>query len=386
MGTSVNRIPSANMPFVDKQGRINSVWYEFFRNFISRTVESSSGTGSNATVDIEAGAGLREAVEGTFSVGQGSGLVVNADDVSIDINGLTRVQGVLDDEIIISRPQSNNSLNKTRLRDVAGLSSPGGSNTQVQFNNAGSFEGDTGLTYTGVGVSGTLGIAETLTINGTTFSSATNANKFIFQVPTGSATTHFTFQQSGAGSSDMPVDLKSHGASPYMNIINNSGGTGTTTSTSAVYFSSGSGPTTYWSLGLTSSSTGRTFTLGSTALNAGNVFTADGTNFNFQVNNSLLLSTAAGLTASTTQTQGQGALTKDVNEVATVANANDVRTLPAALAGRSCLVINNGANTLQVFPASGDNLGAGLNTSTTIVAGSRKMFVAFDSTNWEPVI
>lgn len=95
----------------------------------------------------------------------------------------------------------------------------------------------------------------------------------------------------------------------------------------------------------------------------------------------------AGITASTTQTQAGGvALTAEVNEVSVCANANDAVTLPSAIAGLPCLVINNGAQTVQVFPASGDNLGAGVDTSTTIVAGSRKLFQAYDTTNWEPVL
>ena len=95
--------------------------------------------------------------------------------------------------------------------------------------------------------------------------------------------------------------------------------------------------------------------------------------------------TTAGITASTTQSQGQGALTSEINEVSICANINDTVTLPGAKAGGKCLVINNGAQTLQVFPASGDNLGAGLNTSMTIAAAAFQMFVAYDDTNWEQV-
>jgi len=93
----------------------------------------------------------------------------------------------------------------------------------------------------------------------------------------------------------------------------------------------------------------------------------------------------AGITAGTTQSQGQGALTTEVNEVATVANANDVVTLATAVAGAQMIIMNNGANTLQIFPASGDNLGAGVNTSTTLAAGSNVRYVAYDATNWENV-
>lgn len=91
----------------------------------------------------------------------------------------------------------------------------------------------------------------------------------------------------------------------------------------------------------------------------------------------------AGLVASTTQTQGQGALTAEVNEVATVANANDTVTMPGAVAGLRVVVINNGANTLQIFPASGDDLGAGVNASITLAAGSNGMYQAYNATNWE---
>ena len=93
----------------------------------------------------------------------------------------------------------------------------------------------------------------------------------------------------------------------------------------------------------------------------------------------------AGLTASTTQTQGQSALTAEVNEVATVANANDVVTLPTAVAGLKIVIINNGANTLKIFPASGDNLGAGVDTSTTLASGSNVVYQAYDATNWEAI-
>lgn len=97
-------------------------------------------------------------------------------------------------------------------------------------------------------------------------------------------------------------------------------------------------------------------------------------------------STSNGLTASTTQTQGQQQLNSAViNQVATVANANDVVTLTGAAAGRVRIIINDGANTLQIFPAAGDDLGQGSNTSTTLAAGSTVMFVAYDSTNWRPV-
>lgn len=97
----------------------------------------------------------------------------------------------------------------------------------------------------------------------------------------------------------------------------------------------------------------------------------------------LRYATAAGLTAGTTQTQGGGlALTADINEISTCATANDTVVLPTAAAGRCVVVINNGAETCQIFPASGDNLGQGANTSTTLASGSSATFIAYDATNW----
>ncbi len=96
-------------------------------------------------------------------------------------------------------------------------------------------------------------------------------------------------------------------------------------------------------------------------------------------------SVTAGVTASTTQSQGQGPITAEITEVSTVANVNDTVTAPGAVTGRLFRVFNNGANTLQIFPKSGDDLGSGVDTAVTLAAGSNVTFVAFDATNWESV-
>lgn len=97
----------------------------------------------------------------------------------------------------------------------------------------------------------------------------------------------------------------------------------------------------------------------------------------------------SAVTAATTQTQGQGAIsiaagyTSAIYEVGTCANANDVVTLPADAVGLTVLIINNGAQTLQVFPASGDTIdGLAANASTTIAASSRKTFVCYEAGFW----
>ena len=98
------------------------------------------------------------------------------------------------------------------------------------------------------------------------------------------------------------------------------------------------------------------------------------------------LSVTAGITASTTQAQGNGALTAGINEVSVVANASDTVTLPSTTAGRLIYVFNNGANTLQVFPASGDSIdGAAVDSAKTQATGANFLYVADGSTNWNRV-
>lgn len=117
-----------------------------------------------------------------------------------------------------------------------------------------------------------------------------------------------------------------------------------------------------------------------------NIVTYNASNSEFEMTSvTASTSVSATLTASVTQSQGNGALTSEINEISVCANTNDTVTLPTAIAGLSTLVINNGAQTLQIFPFSGDNLGLGVNTATTLAAGSNQRFTAYDATNWEQV-
>lgn len=95
----------------------------------------------------------------------------------------------------------------------------------------------------------------------------------------------------------------------------------------------------------------------------------------------------AGITASTTQAQGQQPLTKRISQVSAVANPNDVVTLDAARAGLEQIVINDGANTLQIFPASGDSIdGGAVDASTTLAAAKRASFLAYDGTDHAKIL
>lgn len=94
-------------------------------------------------------------------------------------------------------------------------------------------------------------------------------------------------------------------------------------------------------------------------------------------------STTSGITAVNPGGQGDGALTTEINEVSTVGAGDDAVTLPTAAIGRKVMIINNGANQLEIWPASGDDAGGGANTAITLAAGSNLHLVAYNVTNWE---
>ncbi len=96
-----------------------------------------------------------------------------------------------------------------------------------------------------------------------------------------------------------------------------------------------------------------------------------------------LTSVESGITAVTTGEQGDKVLVAQINEVSTVANAGDAVTLPEAIGGRTVIIINNGANILEIWPFEGDNVGSGTDVAITLASGSNLRLTAFNSTNWE---
>ena len=93
-------------------------------------------------------------------------------------------------------------------------------------------------------------------------------------------------------------------------------------------------------------------------------------------------SVTAGITAVSSGTQGQGVLTTDINQVSTVAAENDSVTMPSAEAGMEITIINDGANTMKIWPYTDDNLGAGVNNAIVLIADSWITFKTFNATDW----
>ena len=77
------------------------------------------------------------------------------------------------------------------------------------------------------------------------------------------------------------------------------------------------------------------------------------------------------------------ALLSSYNEISTVGTTGDAVTAFDVFQGTRLVVVNNGANDLQLFPAVGDDFGAGVDTAITIAAGELGVFLGRDSINWD---
>lgn len=87
---------------------------------------------------------------------------------------------------------------------------------------------------------------------------------------------------------------------------------------------------------------------------------------------------------------GQGsatALTARFNRITTVATTGDSVKLPAAKAGASVFVFNKGANSADVFPASGDKVNAlSTNAAYALAATKGAMFVCMVDGTWDTLL
>ena len=95
---------------------------------------------------------------------------------------------------------------------------------------------------------------------------------------------------------------------------------------------------------------------------------------------------SVGVTAHTGSSQGDGAITATFVEIATCANAGDAVTLPGAAAGKLVFIANNGANSADVFPASGDKIdGGSANAAVALAAGDNRIYICQDGTDWDTI-
>lgn len=82
--------------------------------------------------------------------------------------------------------------------------------------------------------------------------------------------------------------------------------------------------------------------------------------------------------------QGSGQINTSIVNIASASNGNDI-TLLSAKAGMVITIFNSTAANLDVYPSSGDDLGAGINLPGAISAGETKSYTAIDNTNWKVI-
>lgn len=82
------------------------------------------------------------------------------------------------------------------------------------------------------------------------------------------------------------------------------------------------------------------------------------------------------LTADVGSAQGNGLVGSSYNHFSVVANGGDAATLPSGHpVGTQVWIINDGANSMDVFPNVGDDLGAGADTAVSVSAGATAIFL-----------
>jgi hypothetical protein len=95
-------------------------------------------------------------------------------------------------------------------------------------------------------------------------------------------------------------------------------------------------------------------------------------------------SVTVGQTANTGSIQGNNPIITEFYEISVCANPGDSCTLPVAVAGQLVIVVNNGAQSADVFPASGDKIdGGSVNVAFALASGANALFICQDGTDWD---
>jgi hypothetical protein len=98
--------------------------------------------------------------------------------------------------------------------------------------------------------------------------------------------------------------------------------------------------------------------------------------------NGATVGVSATVTAGT-NAQGQGALTSDYNVITTAASAPSGVTLPTATTGRRIVIVNKGANIINIYPATSGYIDAlAINTATSLAPNGTMELMASSATQW----
>lgn len=152
--------------------------------------------------------------------------------------------------------------------------------------------------------------------------------------------------------------------------------------TSTTALASGTLPVASGGTGITSFGTGVATALGQAVTGTGGMV--------LSTNATITTPSLAGETFSTTATvtagtnaQGSGALTSDYNVITTAANNPSGVTLPTATTGRRVVIVNKGANPINIYPATGAAIDAlANNASIQLQVDGLVILNASSTTRW----
>jgi len=97
-------------------------------------------------------------------------------------------------------------------------------------------------------------------------------------------------------------------------------------------------------------------------------------------------SVTSGITANANSSQGDTPLVSAINQIAVCGTGGDAVTLPKATPGLRIFVCNDGANSADVFPASGDDIDeAGANNAKALAADAEMDFICTSAGHWTTI-
>ena len=107
-------------------------------------------------------------------------------------------------------------------------------------------------------------------------------------------------------------------------------------------------------------------------------------NANLTIGGNRMTSVNAAVAAAGSTQATATALTKDLNNVTSSTAVSAIGViLPTAIAGMEITILNNSANTINIYPATSAQINAlGANNPLTLTAGSKSRVVATTSTQW----
>lgn len=144
----------------------------------------------------------------------------------------------------------------------------------------------------------------------------------------------------------------------------------------------GTNPTTFSGYGISDSSANLFSALTDKSGTGGTVVFSTSPSLTTPALSGETFSTTNNVTAGT-NAQGQGALTSDYNVITTAAANPSGVTLPTATQGRRILVVNKGANPVNVYPAAGGTIDAlAANASIQVPVNGVMEFNASSTTQW----